>query len=100
MAYERVRPRGSAPPAGPPSGTTGSVTGPRLGRGRVGFDSPVPDAWACSAAGSASPRQGEGQRFDSAQVHHAFRAPMEERAVEAREVVGSTPAEGTSARRW
>ena len=29
------------------SGTTGSVTGPALGAGRAGFDSPVPDCFLC-----------------------------------------------------
>src|SRR5207248_2906009 len=56
----RVRPRQRA--AGRAlSGTTGSVTGPRLGRGRVGFDSPVPDSWGCSSGGRASVRQTEGR---------------------------------------
>src|SRR5690242_9329890 len=42
----------------PLSGTTGSVTGPRLGRGRVGFDSPVPDVWGCACHGEFGYRIG------------------------------------------
>jgi hypothetical protein len=37
------------------SGASGTVTGPDLGSGNAGFDSPVPDVWACSAVGSAPP---------------------------------------------
>lgn len=45
------------------------MTGPDLGSGNAGFDSPVPDVWACSAAGSAPARQAGGRRFESALVH-------------------------------
>jgi hypothetical protein len=32
--------------------------------------SPVPNKWACGAAGSALPWHGRGRRFDPDQVHH------------------------------
>jgi hypothetical protein len=34
--------------------------------------SPVPNQWACGAAGSALPWHGRGRRFDPDQVHHLF----------------------------
>jgi hypothetical protein len=72
---------------------------PALGAGHTEFDSRAPDEWACSAAGSAPPRQGGGPGFESPQVHaregHARQAQKEERPVEAREVLRSIRRMGT-----
>lgn len=55
--------------------------------------------WACSAVGSAPPRQGGGRRFDPAQVHAAA-TPVRLRKVDRRtlnpEDLGSTPGRATA----
>lgn len=64
------------------SGTTGTVTGPRLGRGSVEFDSPVPDAWVVT-------RLGGPDRVRLPAARHARQAQKVERRREVPEVARS-----------
>ena len=70
-ASQRRRPVGA-------SGTGETANPPALGAGDIAFDSRVPDAWACGAAGSAPLWQGGGRRFESGLVHYGVRRPPAE----------------------
>src|SRR5258706_13015129 len=98
MAYTKPGRRRQAGRRPGTSGTTGLVTGPRLGRGSAEFDSPVPDVWGCSSVGRALVWQTEGQGFESPLLHHALRAQKAEHRREEPEAVRSIRTGGTMAR--
>jgi hypothetical protein len=77
-AAGRPRSRGRRPPGNPGRGRRNPVCfGSR--RHRVRLAGPG-RRWACSAVGSAPPRQGGGPGFDSPQVHGVFAVPGVERS--------------------